>query len=215
VTGSGTGSTDEGPDTTGGLCGNGMEDPQECAMGDPAYCPQDCGSDDGTTGPGGCVDEGPIYVTMVPPVPSRWESGALVGFAAGQVMCRDTALAMGLPGAEQLTVCDYVQLLQAELAGELAAVPVGTTAWVHRTTIADVMGMPSDPGIGGRCEEWTSLANDVADGEYVELGGGMVQFFLDDDTTYDGVDTSHTQAGLLECGMQTRSILCCNPTCTP
>lgn len=204
-----------GSDTTGGLCGNGVEDPGECSMGDPAYCPDDCASDDTTTGPD-CVDDGPIYVTLTPPTVSRWELNAVVGFGAGQQMCRDTAAAMGAPNADMVTVCSYLQVIQAEIAGELAAVPMGTTAWIHRTTVADVMGTPSPPGIGGRCEDWTSLANDVADGEYADfLGGGMVSYVLDDDTTYDGVDTTHTQPGLLECGMQTRSILCCNPTCTP
>lgn len=205
-----------GDGTTGAMCGDGVEDPGECSTEDPAYCPDDCESDDGTTGPGDCTDQGPIYVTLVPSVASRWESGALVGFAAGQQMCRETAGAMGLPGAGELTVCNYVQLLQAELMAELGAVPAGTTAWVHRTTVADVMGMPSEPGIGGRCAEWSSVANDVADGEYVEFpGGGVLVPFLDDDTFYDGVDTTHTQVGLLECGMQLRSILCCNPTCVP
>ena len=40
-----------------------------------------------------------------------------------------------------------------------------TTAWLHRTTLADVMGMPSEAGVGGRCAEWTSLDNTTADGE--------------------------------------------------
>lgn len=210
-----TGSS-SGSDPTGDPCGNGIEDPGECAMGDPAYCPDDCAADDTTTGLGECVDEGPIYVTLVPPTPSRWESGALVGFAAGQQLCRDAALAAGAPDPGMVTVCTYLQMIQAELAGELAAVPMGTSAWVHRITAADVMGMPSAPGIGGRCADWTTLSNDLSDGEHAEfLGGGMIDYFLDDDTSYDGVDTSHTQPGLLECGMQMRSILCCNPSCPP
>lgn len=208
--------TSSGDDPTGGSCSNGIEDPGECAMGDPAYCPDDCAADDTTTGPDECVDDGPIYVTLVPPTLSRWESEALVGFAAGQQLCRDAALAAGAPEPGMVTVCTYLQMIQAELAGELAAVPMGTSAWVHRTTIADVMGMPSAPGIGGRCAEWTTLGNDLADGEHAEfLGGGVIDYFLDDDTSYDGIDTTHTQAGLLECGMQMRSILCCNPSCPP
>lgn len=210
--------TSSGPasDTTGGQCGDGVEDPGECSMGDPAYCPDDCASDDTTTGSDECVDDGPIFVTSTPPVPSRWELDAVVGFAAGQQMCRDAALAAGAPDAGMVSVCTYLQVIQAEFAGELAAIPVGTTAWIHRTTVAEVMGTASEAGIGGRCADWTTLANDVTDGEYVEFpGGNMVSYFLDDDTFYDGVDTTHTQVGLLECGMQTRSILCCNPTCIP
>lgn len=220
ATGSGTpsetGTGGSGDDTSGSGCGNGVENPGECMMGDPAYCPEDCPAEDSTTGPDVCMDQGATYVTQVPMIPSRWQSGALIGFAAGQDLCREAALAMGLPEPGMVTVCDYEQVVQAELAGELAAIPAGTTAWLHRTTVADIMGIPTDPGSGGRCAEWSILTNDVADGEYVEFpGGGVVTYFLDDDTFYDGVDVTHTQAALLECGMQMRSILCCNPACTP
>lgn len=211
---SGTGST--GVDQ----CGNGMEDPGECMMGDPAYCPEDCeGADDTmgdtTTGTDSCAGM-PIYVANVPSIGSRWESGALVGFAAGQELCRQTAMGMGIPDAAEVTVCDYEQVVMAELAGEFAAIPGGTNAWIHRTTPADVLGVPSAAGSGGRCVDWTYTTNHISDGEYAEFpGGGAVNYFLDNDTFYDGVDTTHTQPGMLECGTQMRAILCCNPPCDP
>ncbi len=202
--------------TTGSTCGNGVEDPGEC----PAVCPQDCGSVDDTlgessTGADTCAND-PIYVANVPSIASRWESGALIGFAAGQDLCRQAATAVGAPMPNEVTVCDYEQVLLAEAAGELAAIPAGTNAWIHRTTVAQVMAANSAPGTGGRCVDWTYQTNHISDGEYATiLAGGAVTYFLDNDTFYDGVDGSHTQPGLLECGTQMRAILCCNPPCMP
>lgn len=205
-----------GDGTTGGTCGNGVEDPGEC----PQACPQDCmGVDDtmdgSSTGADSCADE-PIFVASVPMQPSRWESGAVIGFAAGQDLCRQAAAGVGVPMPMEVTVCDYEQVLMAEAAGELAALPVGTTAWIHRTTVATVNAANSAPGTGGRCVDWTYTTNHISDGEYLEMGaGGVPTYFLDNDTFYDGVDTTHTQVGVLQCGTEMRSILCCNPPCMP
>lgn len=213
--------SDSASGTGDGLCGNGVEDPGECDTAQASYCAQDCSSVDDTagesdsTGADSCANE-PIYVASVPTMGSRWESGALIGFAAGQELCRQAAMGVGAPDPMQVSVCDYDQVVQAELAGEFAAIPAGTTAWLHRTTVADVMGVPSAPGTGGRCVDWTYQTNHISDGEYVEFpGGGAVSYFLDGDTFYDGVDGSHTQPGMLECGTQMRAILCCNPPCMP
>jgi hypothetical protein len=201
--------------TSAETCGNGVEDPGEC----PAACPQDCGtvdtgSESGTTGEDSCADD-PIFVVSVPTQPSRWESGALIGFAAGQDLCRLAAMGAGAPDPMAVTVCDYEQVLQAEAAGELAGLS-GTSAWIHRTTVANVMGVNSAPGTGGRCVDWTYQTNHISDGEYVDIGAaGVGTYFLDNDTFYDGVDTTHTQPGMLECGTQMRAILCCNPPCMP
>jgi hypothetical protein len=203
--------------TSAELCGNGVEDPGEC----PLACPQDCmavddtGTASGTTaGEDSCADD-PIYVASVPAQPSRWESGALIGFAAGQDLCRQAATAAGVPMPMEVTVCDYEQVLLAEAAGELAGLS-GTNAWIHRTTVATVMAVNSAPGTGGRCVDWTYQTNHISDGEYVDIGaGGVGTYFLDNDTFYDGVDTTHTQPGMLECGTQMRAILCCNPPCEP
>ena len=76
--------------------------------------------------------------------------------------------------------------------------------------------MPTQAGVGGRCVDWTYQTNHIADGEFVEFpGGGAVTYNFDNDTFYDGVDTTHAQPGLLECGTQMRAILCCNPPCMP
>ena len=211
--------TADGSGTGEELCGNTFPDPGECDEQSPNYCPEDCGSvdggtmDTGTGGEGSCSDL-PTYVAMVPSVASRWESGALTGFGAGEAMCQMAAAAAGTPNATDVTVCNYQQVLQAEMAGEFAAIPPGTTAWLHRLTVADIGGVPTQPGLGGRCVDWTYSTNHISDGEFVDFpGGGAVNYNLDADTFYDGVDTTHAQPGLLECGSQMRAILCCNPIC--
>lgn len=212
------GDDNSGSGTGGAVCGNGMEEAGECDMDDPAYCPDDCGSldggtMDGTTGEPGCAGD-PVYVAMVPSMPSRWESGALTGLGAGEQLCQQAAAAAAVPNAMDVGVCEYQQLLQAEAAGEFAGMGAGTTAWIHRLTVADIGGVPTQPGVGGRCVDWTYQTNHISDGEFVEFGaGGVPTYNLDNDTFYDGVDTTHTQPGLLECGTQMRAILCCNPPC--
>jgi hypothetical protein len=207
--------------TSGGQpeCGNGIAEMGEC----PAACPQDCptsdssdsGGVDDTTGEDSCANE-PILVATVPNMPSAWMSGNLMGFAAGQDLCRMAATALAVPNAASVSVCDYEQVLEAEAAGELAVLPANTTAWIHRTTAANVMGVASAPGSGGRCVDWTYSTNHISDGEFVTIGaGGVGTYSLDNDTFYDGVDTTHVQPGLLECGNQMRTILCCNPPCMP
>jgi len=203
--------------TEAGTCGNGVEDPGEC----PVACPQDCMAvddtmgDSSTTGTDSCAND-PIFVASIPMVASRWENAGVVGYGAGVSLCQQAATNLGLPLPMEVSVCDYEQVLQAEAAGELAVLPVGTTAWIHRTTVAPVMAVNSAPGVGGRCVDWTYTTNHISDGEYLEMGaGGVPTYFLDGDTFYDGVDTTHTQPGMLECGSQMRSILCCNPPCMP
>jgi len=216
------GGDNSGSGTVGGLCGNGMEDQGECDMASPAYCPDDCESVDGgtmdtggTTGEVGCAAL-PTYVAMVPTIGSRWESGALVGFGAGEDLCQQAATAAGVPDPMNVGVCLYEQVVQAEMDGEFAAIAAGTSAWIHRVTPTDVGGMLSQAGVGGRCVDWTYQTNHISDGEYVDFaGGGVLTYNLDNDTFYDGVDTTHTQPGLLECGTQMRAILCCNPPCMP
>jgi hypothetical protein len=203
--------------TSAETCGNGVEDPGEC----PAACPQDCMAVDDTMGSSGTTGEDscasmPIFVASVPMEPSRWESGALIGFAAGVDLCHLAAMGAGVPDPMEVTVCDYEQVLLAEAAGELAVLPVGTTAWIHRTTVATVMGVNSAPGVGGRCVDWSYQTNHISDGEYLEMAaGGVPTYFLDNDTFYDGVDTTHAQAGTLQCGTEMRNIMCCNPPCMP
>ncbi len=204
-------------------CGNGVEDPGECPDGDnPGTCSQDCDSADSTGAEesssgeiDNCADV-PVFVAYIPSIASRWESGPLQGFAAGQDMCRMAAMVANVPDAALVTVCDYEQVLQAEAAGELAGLPAGSTAWIHRTTNAMVNGVASAPGSGGRCVDWTYQTNHISDGEFVTVAaGGVATYSLDNDTVYNLDDTTHTQPGLLECGTQMRAILCCNPPCDP
>lgn len=129
------------------------------------------------------------------------------GLAAGNEGCLAS-------GADH--VCDYEEVLVAEKAGELATIPAGTTAWVHRTTVAMVNGVPSNPGPGGTCNNWTYSTNHIGDGEYLTFDAvGVPTYHLDNDTIYDGVDNSHTNPADLQCGGTMRSILCCFQACEP
>ncbi len=111
-------------------------------------------------------------------------------------------------------VCDYEEIVLAEGKGELAAVVAGTTAWLHRTVDANAPGgAVSAPGLGGRCVDWTYATNHLSDGEYVEFTPAGPQYVIDGDTFYDGTSTEHVQTDLLQCGNQTRSLLCCHAAC--
>ena len=195
-------------DTTAGLpgpavCGDGVEEDGECDPGDPTFCPEDCGPVAGSSGDP--CDAAPTLFGSVPGVGSRWEHMGFVGFAAGDAMCQ----AMGADH-----VCDYEEVLDAEMKGELAGFAVGTTAWLHRTTMADTsLGTPSAAGLGGRCVDWTYTTNHLADGEYLEFTAGGLVYHIDDDTFYDGTATEHAQTDQLQCGNQARSVLCCHPVC--
>ncbi len=189
-------------------CGNGLPEPGECTGNEPT-CPEDCGvgddstgGDESTGGASGCAGM-PIYVGMVPNMPSVWTSGMLTGYGAGTDLCQ----AMGADD-----VCEYQQVLDAEAAGEFAGMMAGQTAWLHRMTPAN--GVAAQPG--GRCVDWTYGTNHISDGEFVEFGAaGAVTYNIDNDTTYDpaaGDPNPHVQVGQLECGGVNRAILCCN-TC--
>ncbi len=72
-------------------------------------------------------------------------------------------------------------------------------------------------------DDWRYGTNHIADGEFVEFGGGTMIARLDGDTasddTYNGLGypstcganpcVSHAVSGKLECGGVTRAILCC------
>jgi hypothetical protein len=91
----------------------------------------------------------------------------------------------------------------------------GTTIWINRTTPEMVNGTLSQPGAGGRCNDWVYSTNHISDGEYATFDTvGVPTYHLDNDTFFDGVDTSHTITGDLQCGGTMRTIPCCNP-CNP
>lgn len=217
-TGTTTGNGGSGGGTTqSGLCGNGNPDPGECDAGSEFPCPQDCM---GTGGAGGGTTtttssttdpcEGALtYGGLVPGAISAWashpQSNGKNGYEAGIEICKSI-------GADH--PCDYEEVLAAEAAGELAAIPMGTTAWIHRVTVAQIGGVDSPPGPGGRCNDWAYTTNHISDGEFVSFDAvGIPTYHLDNDTFYDGVDTSHAQPGQLQCNGETRAILCCYPVC--
>ena len=200
-------------ESTGGpACGDGVEDPGECDEESPDYCPDDCvGSDDdtgtGSTGEVNDCDMMPTYALMIPNVPSAWEDGGVTGFTAGNQMCQNM-------GADH--VCDYNEIEAAFAKGEFAALPNGTTAWLHRNNDEVVDG--STPGTGGRCVDWTYSTNHISDGEFVTFNAGAPTYTIDNDTNYDPMAPApnpHVQMGLLECGGVNRAILCCHPECMP
>jgi len=194
-----------GAATTGanGACGDGSEDPGECDPADPAFCPEDCNEPVGTTGDP-CADA-PTFFGLIAGIGSRWEHAGFVGFAAGDAMCQEL-------GADH--ACDYEELQQADARGELDDVPIGTTAWIHRTVDAPIPGGGiSSPGLGGRCVDWTYNTNHLSDGEYIEFTPVGAVYNLDDDTFYDGTSAVHTQTDLLQCGGVVRSVMCCHAVC--
>ncbi|MFO0685124.1 MAG: hypothetical protein U0234_23900 [Sandaracinus sp.] len=143
---------------------------------------------------------GPVWASLP-------ASGGMTGLDAGNAQCEAI-------GADH--VCDYEEVLVAQAAGELAGIPIGTTAWVQRTTTAQVGGVDSAPGPGGRCNDWSYATNHISDGEYITFDtAGVPTYHLDNDTIFDPNNPGvHTSADL-PCGGATRSILCCNAACTP
>ncbi len=210
--------SNSGDTSSGGqpdLCGNGIADPGECDLdpdGGLVPCPQDCQSadDSGTDGDTdsdsddstGVVDVCagvPIYVGNVPASPSVWTfPGFGDGFTSGTQACINI-------GAEG--VCTYTQLVEAEAQGDFAAVPAGTTFWVHRIVATLFNGVMIQPDTRARCDDWRYPTNDVNDGEYLTIGaGGVGTFTLDADPNPNG---SMDPNGL-DCGGQMRAIPCCN-----
>lgn len=211
-----TGGMDQGADdTTGGVvCGDGVEGPGECDEDSDVYCPDDCpfgvtgdtgGSSDGVNS----CDDMPIYALSIPNVASAWEHNGAVGFAAGNAMCQDM-------GGDH--VCDYEEVVAAAAKNEFAALPAGSTAWLHRTVNVMDGGVMYAPGVGGRCQDWIYSTNHIADGEYVTFNAGVPAYTFDNDTNFNAAAPApnpHVQMGLLECGGTMRSILCCHPECMP
>lgn len=203
-------------------CGDGFTQPgEDCDDGntmDGDVCPANCklGGDIPDAGPDldasdasdapNC-DDVVTYAGMIPNVASVWSYQGLKSLEAGNEMCKTI-------GADHF--CDYEEVKLAEAKGELANIAAGTTAWIHRTTMAVVNGQNSAPGPGGRCNEWTYGTNHISDGEYVSFDQvGKPTYHLDNDTFFDGVDTTHAIPNQLQCGGQLRAILCCYPKCAP
>lgn len=197
-----------------GACGDGTEDQGECDVGAENYCPEDCKPGSGGSGGGTTTNncEGVVtYAGLIAGVPSQWgghpQANGKTGYEAGIEVCKTI-------GADH--PCEYQEVKKAEAAGELSTVAAGTSAWIHRTTPEMVNGAMSPPGPGGRCNDWVYITNHISDGEYVTFAQvGIPAYHLDNDTVYDGVDTTHTIGGDLQCGGESRAVLCCYPACVP
>lgn len=182
VTGEATATTEDVSDTT-------------------APCATDC-SDETTASSADSGGACPIFAGKVDAVVVPWSFSGQLGFPAGELMC---------DSIDADHVCEYAEVLAADQAGELAALG-SFSAWIHRTTVEAVDGVPSAPGIGGRCLDWSDAASMLADGEWADIAPDGVTYHLDADTFYDGLDPSHTDP-MLPCAATMRAVLCCNPAC--
>lgn len=200
--------------TQSGLCGNGIQDPGECDPGEFA-CPQDCtgtgGAGGGTTTSSNTCEGVVTYAGLIPNVASAWgahpQANGQTGYDAGIEICKTI-------GADH--PCTYEEMRKAEMANELANIAQGTTTWIHRTTPEMVNNVMSQPGAGGRCNNWIYTTNHISDGEFSTFDQvGVPTYHLDNDTFFNGVDTTHTITGDLQCGGEMRAILCCYPACVP
>jgi hypothetical protein len=202
-----------------GTCGDGQIQPSDHCDNPSSefYCKQDCmnattSSSSSTSSSSGDPCTGHVYYAgKFDGAPSVWANlpgaGGLTKLDAGNAQCKALNI-----GADH--VCDYEEVLKAQQNGELANIPKGTTAWVQRTTVAMVNGAPSDPGPGGRCNDWSYATNHLSDGEYISFDDvGVPTFHLDNDTQYtDKTADGHAGPGL-DCGGVMRSILCCYTAC--
>ncbi len=195
-------------------CGDGVQQAGEC---DPTtethiYCAKDCAgttsTSTGTGGAGGSCTGHVYYAGMVPNVTSVWVSSGLTSLAAGDDMCQKANL-----GADH--VCDYAEVIKAQTAGELSMIAAGTTVWVQRTTPATIGMAMSDPGPGGRCNDWKYNTNHISDGEYAVFETmGKPTYRLDTDTIYDpSIPGAHVNPTDLPCNGVSRAIMCCYAKC--
>lgn len=216
--------------------------PQQCLLPQ-GVCTSGTGGDSGVTitdsGPGFDACATGSYAGLLPGHTSVWgtslaaAAGGKVGKAAGDNACNLT-----FAGSH---VCTWQELKTLDTCGKLIALKNTTTnAWLHRdtpetangTTITFEDGRPAGQTSagtgaanqrGGSCDDWRYGTNHIADGEFVEFGGGTMIARLDGDTasddTYNGLGypsncganpcVSHAVSGKLECGGVTRAILCC------
>lgn len=141
-------------------------------------------------------------------ISSQWSYGGLVGLEAGQEMC-------GAVGADH--VCTYSDLVVAEAAGELDALPKGTTFWLYRLVAAMTANstVPAPIGSGGRCNNWTVARNDIVEGEFGTVSDGAIRYNVDGNTcfTADPADNCVDSEQGLPCAGVFRAILCCSTNC--
>jgi hypothetical protein len=143
----------------------------------------------------GCAGK-PIYKSLaaVSPVNALWNYLAMNGTAAGTANC---------VAAGASHYCDYEEVKAAAARGELAGLP-NMTFWVHRTTTEGA----KTAGPGARCNNWTYNTNDINQGEFGTITGGVVSF----DLAPSGAPGGSGGTNRL-CGGVNRNILCCHPKC--
>ena len=231
----------DGGDCTLPECGDGYVNQaagETCEPGELGECP-DCGG--GGAGGGGCEGQA-VYAGMVtndaapstpgPGIGAVWSFGGEKGIQAGIDMCQAI-------GADH--VCTYAEVLAADAAGELAAIPQDTEFWVHRvsTPVAKLGGQAgmSLPGAGARCNDWEYPTGHIADGEFGAVGIGLntddnsveignLTFFFDNDAQFSGVEADGHQCGGVDTvgpgtagcagncgGAVPKAIFCCYPQC--
>lgn len=214
---SGTGGASSSSSGTVNTCGDGViQASDHCDNpNNEFYCAQDC-MNVGTGGTGGMGTGGACaghvyYAGKYDGAPSVWANlpaaGGMTGLDAGNAQCKALNI-----GADH--VCDYEEVLKAQTQGELSGIAAGSTAWIQRTTVAQVNGVDSQPGPGGRCNNWTYATNHISDGEYIDFAtAGTPTYYLDNDTVFDAANPGLHTLPTLQCGGVMRSILCCYQAC--
>ncbi|MFT3773220.1 MAG: hypothetical protein QM820_48190 [Minicystis sp.] len=217
---SGTGGAASSSSSSGsmGTCGDGIQQPSDHCDNPSSefYCKLDCanmgtGGTGGSMGTGGSCAGHVYYAGKFDGAGPVWANlpaaGGMTSIDAGNAQCKALNI-----GADH--VCDYEEVLKAQAQNELAAIPQGTSAWIQRTTVAMVNGNPSQPGPGGRCNNWTYQTNHISDGEYISFDQvGVPTYHLDNDTVFNPNNPGVHTLTDLQCGGTMRSILCCYQAC--
>ncbi len=141
-----------------------------------------------------------------PGLTSVWSYQGQLGIIAGDNLCKAI-------GADH--VCTYTEVLEADQRGELAQTFGETdTFWLHRVSSITVDSTVIAAGAGGRCNDWTYPGNQLADGEFGEMGsGGVVGYNFDSNACYTtNAGDGCAEAGI-PCGGVLRAIPCCTDAC--
>jgi len=190
----------------------------QCAMGDDGGAKDASGGNDAgmDTGGGndGSLDSGQdvavdacaskaVFASVGMQMGSLWSYKAMVGLAAGNLMCQDM-------GADH--VCDYDDLVAAAAKGELSSLTATDTAWLQRTDAVTVNNVTYQPGPGARCSDWNYATDHINDGEFVsfENGGNTPNYHFDDNP-----NQVQPLPKTIPCGHNQllRDVLCCYAKC--
>jgi cysteine-rich repeat protein len=161
-------------------------------------------------------------------VPPIWSYEGDLGVKAGDNLCAAI-------GAHR--VCEWGEVKKAVAEGELVSAwlpPEVKSFWAHRVAEVEIVnGVPSAPGSGGRCLEWTGAHDLIADAEYCHVGSpdpqhpeanaavppgyavyGELYCYFDQNTCYTGDQSDGCQGhGPYDggsCCIGARAILCCS-----